>query len=180
MKRVVITGLGVISPVGNDVQTFWQNLLAGVCGIDFIREFPTDELPVKIAGLVKDFDPLTFGMDKGFARKQDRFTLYGVAAAAQAVADAGLAAEGESANIDPFRLGVYVGSGIGGFEIQYRETQKMIEDPSGQWISPMFIPSMISNIAAGHIAIKNNAKGPCINVVTACADCLVERHECAS
>ena len=82
MKRVVITGMGVISPIGNDVQTFWQNLLAGVCGIDYIREFPTDELPVKIAGLVKDFDPLAFGMDKGFARKQDRFTLYGVAAAA--------------------------------------------------------------------------------------------------
>ena len=88
MKRVVITGMGVISPIGNDVQTFWQNLLAGVCGIDFIREFPTDELPVRIAGLVKDFDPLAFGMDKGFVRKQDRFTLYGVAAPAQAVADA--------------------------------------------------------------------------------------------
>ena len=169
MKRVVITGMGVISPIGNDVQTFWQNLLAGVCGIDFIREFPTDELPVKIAGLVKDFDPLAFGMDKGFARKQDRFTLYGVAAAAQAVADAGLAAEGESANIDPFRLGVYVGSGIGGFETQYREAMKMAEDPSGHWVSPLLIPTMISNIAAGHIAIRTGAKGPCLDIVTACA-----------
>ena len=169
MKRVVITGMGVISPVGNDVQTFWQNLLAGVCGIDFIREFPTDELPVRIAGLVKDFDPLAFSMDKGFARKQDRFTLYGVAAAAQAVADAGLAAEGESANIDPFRLGVYVGSGIGGFETQYREAMKMAEDPSGHWVSPLLIPTMISNIAAGHIAIRTGAKGPCLDIVTACA-----------
>uniref|UniRef100_W0FS53 3-oxoacyl-[acyl-carrier-protein] synthase 2 n=1 Tax=uncultured bacterium Contigcl_1493 TaxID=1393647 RepID=W0FS53_9BACT len=169
MKRVVITGMGVISPVGNDVQTFWQNLLAGVCGIDFIREFPTDELPVKIAGLVKDFDPLAFGMDKGFVRKQDRFTLYGVAAAAQAVADAGLAAEGEGANIDPFRLGVYVGSGIGGFETQYREAMKMAEDPSGHWVSPLLIPTMISNIAAGHIAIRTGAKGPCLDIVTACA-----------
>ena len=169
MKRVVITGMGVISPIGNDVQTFWQNLLAGVCGIDFIREFPTDELPVRIAGLVKDFDPLAFGMDKGFARKQDRFTLYGVAAAAQAVADAGLAAEGESANIDPFRLGVYVGSGIGGFETQYREAMKMAEDPSGHWVSPLLIPTMISNIAAGHIAIRTGAKGPCLDIVTACA-----------
>ena len=169
MKRVVITGLGVISPVGNDVQTFWQNLLAGVCGIDYIREFPTDELPVKIAGLVKDFDPLAFGMDKGFVRKQDRFTLYGVAAAAQAVADAGLAAEGEGANIDPFRLGVYVGSGIGGFETQYREALKMAEDPSGHWVSPLLIPTMISNIAAGHIAIRTGAKGPCLDIVTACA-----------
>ena len=169
MKRVVITGMGVISPIGNDVQTFWQNLLAGVCGIDFIREFPTDELPVRIAGLVKDFDPLAFGMDKGFARKQDRFTLYGVAAAAQAVADAGLAAEGEGANIDPFRLGVYVGSGIGGFETQYREALKMAEDPSGHWVSPLLIPTMISNIAAGHIAIRTGAKGPCLDIVTACA-----------
>ena len=169
MKRVVITGLGVISPVGNDVQTFWNNLLAGVCGIDYIREFPTDELPVKIAGLVKDFDPLAFGMDKGFVRKQDRFTLYGVAAAAQAVADSGLAAEGESANIDPFRLGVYVGSGIGGFETQYREALKMAEDPSGHWVSPLLIPTMISNIAAGHIAIRTGAKGPCLDIVTACA-----------
>ncbi|MBR6183335.1 MAG: beta-ketoacyl-ACP synthase II [Bacteroidales bacterium] len=169
MKRVVITGMGVISPIGNDVQTFWQNLLAGVCGIDHIREFPTDELPVNIAGLVKDFDPLAFGMDKGFARKQDRFTLYGVAAAAQAVADAGLAAEGEGANIDPFRLGVYVGSGIGGFETQYREALKMAEDPSGHWVSPLLIPTMISNIAAGHIAIRTGAKGPCLDIVTACA-----------
>ncbi len=169
MKRVVITGMGVISPIGNDVQTFWQNLLAGVCGIDHIREFPTDELPVKIAGLVKDFDPLAFGMDKGFVRKQDRFTLYGVAAAAQAVADAGLAAEGEGANIDPFRLGVYVGSGIGGFETQYREALKMAEDPSGHWVSPLLIPTMISNIAAGHIAIRTGAKGPCLDIVTACA-----------
>ena len=169
MKRVVITGMGVISPIGNDVQTFWQNLLAGVCGIDYIREFPTDELPVKIAGLVKDFDPLAFGMDKGFVRKQDRFTLYGVAAAAQAVADSGLAAEGESVNIDPFRLGVYVGSGIGGFETQYREALKMAEDPSGHWVSPLLIPTMISNIAAGHIAIRTGAKGPCLDIVTACA-----------
>ena len=167
--RVVITGLGIISPIGNDVPTFWNNLKNGVCGIDYITEFDTSNLPVHIAGKIKDFDPLAFGMDKPFTRKQGMFTQYGVAAAWQAMQDAGLRSEGEDANIDPFRLGVYVGSGIGGFEIQYRETQKMIEDPSGQWISPMFIPSMISNIAAGHIAIKHNAKGPCINVVTACA-----------
>ena len=168
-RRVVITGMGVISPVGNDVDTFWKNLVAGVCGIGFIREFPTDDLPVKIAGMVRDFDPSAYGMDKGFARKQDRFTLYGVAAAWQAMHDAGLSAEGSEANIAPGRLGVYVGSGIGGFETQYREAAKMVEDPSGQWISPLFIPTMISNIAAGHIAIKNQAKGPCLDIVTACA-----------
>ena len=108
-------------------------------------------------------------MDKAFGRKQDRFTQYGVAAAYEAMNQAGLVSEGEGQNIDPFRLGVYVGSGIGGFEIQFRETVKMIEDPTGQWISPLFIPTMISNIAAGHIAIKHQAKGPCIDVVTACA-----------
>ena len=160
--------MGVISPVGNDVATFWNNLVAGVCGIDYIRAFPTDALPVKVAGLVKDFQPERY-MDKPFIRKQDLFTQYGVAASCQAMDDAGLVTEGEGANIDPFRLGVYVGSGIGGFETQYRETGKMIEDPSGRWISPLFIPTVISNIAAGHIAIRHQAKGPCLDIVTACA-----------
>ena len=168
-KRVVITGMGVISSVGNDIQTYWKNLKDGVCGIEVIDTFPTDNLPVKIAGKIKDFNPEEYGMDKPFVRKQDRFTQFGVAAAYQAMKDAGLVTEGEDANIDPFRLGVYVGSGIGGFEVQYRETAKMIEDPSGQWISPLFIPTMISNIAAGHIAIKHHAQGPCLDIVTACA-----------
>ena len=168
-RRVVVTGLGVVSPVGNDVSTFWKNLTAGVCGIDFIREFPTAQLPVKIAGTIKDFQPEQYGMDRGFIRKQDRFTLYGMAAAVQAMADSGLAAEGPGANIDPFRLGVYVGSGIGGLQTQVREITKMVEDPSGQWVSPLYIPTAISNIAAGHIAIRFQAKGPCLDIVTACA-----------
>ena len=168
-KRVVITGMGVISSVGNDVQTYWKNLKDGVCGIELIDTFPTDDLPVKIAGKIKDFNPEEYGMDKPFIRKQDRFTQYGMAAAYQAMNDSGLVTEGEGANIDPFRLGVYVGSGIGGFEVQFRETAKMIEDPTGQWISPLFIPTMISNIAAGHIAIKHHAQGPCLDIVTACA-----------
>lgn len=168
-KRVVVTGMGIISPIGNDVQTFWDNLVKGVCGIDYIDNFPTENLPVKIAGKVKDFKAEDYGMDKAFARKQDMFTLYGVAAAYQAMQASGLKTEGEDANIDPFRLGVYVGSGIGGFQTQYTETAKMIDDPSGRWISPLFIPTMISNIAAGHIAIKNHAQGPTIDVVTACA-----------
>lgn len=168
-KRVVITGMGVISPVGNDVNTFWSNLCNGVCGIDHIKSFPTDNLPVGIAGIIKDFKPEEYGMDKPFIRKQDLFTQYGVAAAYQAIKQSGLASQGEGQNIDPFRLGVYFGSGIGGFATQYREISKMIEDPSGQWISPLFIPTMISNIAAGHIAILNNAQGPCLDIVTACA-----------
>ena len=168
-KRVVITGLGVISPVGNDVPTFWNNLKDGVCGIESITDFPTDELPVKIGGRVKGFDPDLYGIDKPFMRKQDWFTIYGVAAAKQAMDDAGLHSEGEDRNIDPFRLGVYVGSGIGGFNVQIREIGKFLEDPSGQWISPLFVPTMIPNIAAGNIAIRHNATGPCIDVSTACA-----------
>lgn len=161
--------MGVVSPIGNDVNTFWNNLVNGVCGIDYIEDFPTDSLPVKIAGKIKNFHPEEYGMDKPFIRKQDLFTQFGMAAAYQAMQQAGLVTEGEGKNIDPFRLGVYVGSGIGGFEIQYRETAKMIDDPSGQWVSPLFIPTMISNIAAGHIATKHHAEGPCIDVVTACA-----------
>jgi 3-oxoacyl-[acyl-carrier-protein] synthase II len=167
--RVVVTGLGIISPIGNDVPTFWDNLKKGVCGIEKITEFDTSEFPAHVAAKIKDFDPLQYGMDKAFVRKQGMFTQYGVAAARQAMDDAGLKSEGEDANIDPFRLGVYVGSGIGGFDIIYREVEKMIEDPTGRWISPLFIPSMIGNIAAGHIAIKNMAQGPCLDIVTACA-----------
>ena len=168
-KRVVITGLGVISPVGNDVPTFWNNLKDGVCGIESITDFPTDNLPVKIGGRVKGFDPDLYGIDKPFMRKQDWFTIYGVAAARQAMDDSGLCSEGEGRNIDPFRLGVYVGSGIGGFNVQIREIGKFLEDPSGQWISPLFVPTMIPNIAAGNIAIRHKAPGPCIDVSTACA-----------
>ena len=166
-RRVVVTGTGVITPVGNDVKTYWENLLKGVCGIDFITSIPTDDLPVKIAGEVKDFNPADYGIEAPFARKQDKFTIYAVAAAWQAVRESGLDS-GEDGNIDPFRLGVYVGSGIGGFATQVRETEKLINE-GAKWVSPLFIPTMISNIAAGNIAIRNNACGPCLPVVTACA-----------
>lgn len=166
-RRVVVTGLGAVTPVGNDVDTFWKAILCGECGIDFIRSMPVEELPVKIAGEVKDFDPATYGMEPAFARKQDRFTLFAVAAAWQAMRQSGLSSA-EDGNIDPFRLGVYVGSGIGGFSTQMRETEKILKD-GPKWVSPLFIPTMISNIAAGNIAIRNNACGPCLPVVTACA-----------
>ena len=166
-KRVVITGMGIISSVGKDLDTYWNNLKNGVCGIDYVEEFK--DMPVTFAGKVKDFDPEQYGMDKPFVRKQDHFTQYAIAAAWQAMQQSGLCSEGEGANIDPYRLGVYVGSGIGGFEVQYRETQKMLEDPTGKWISPLFIATMISNIAAGHVAIKHHAEGPCLDIVTACA-----------
>lgn len=166
-RRVVVTGTGIISPVGNDVETYWKNLLDGVCGIDFIRSIPTDDLPVKIAGEVKDFVPADYGIEPPFARKQDRFTVFAVAAAKQAMDESGLISS-EEGNIDPFRLGVYVGSGIGGFTTQVRETEKILTE-GAKWVSPLFIPTMISNIAAGNIAIRNNACGPCLPVVTACA-----------
>lgn len=166
-KRVVVTGTGVITPVGNDVRTYWKNLLDGVCGIDFITSIPTDDLPVKIAGEVKDFNPADYGIEPPFARKQDKFTIYAVAAAVQAVGQSGINAA-EGGNIDPFRFGVYVGSGIGGFTTQVRETEKILKE-GPKWVSPLFIPTMISNIAAGNIAIRNNACGPCLPVVTACA-----------
>lgn len=164
-RRVVVTGTGVITPVGNDVETYWKNLLNGVCGIDFIKSIPTDDLPVKIAGEIKDFVPGDYGIEPPFARKQDKFTVYAVAAAWQAVRESGLIS---GDNIDPFRFGVYVGSGIGGFATQVRETEKIL-DEGPKWVSPLFIPTMIANIAAGNIAIRNNACGPCLPVVTACA-----------
>lgn len=162
-----MTGTGVISPVGNNTETFWKNLLDGFCGIDYIQSMPTDDLPVKIAGEVKDFNPSDYGIEPAISRKQDRFTLFALAASYQAMQESGLDA-GENGNIDPYRLGVYVGSGIGGFSTQVKETEKMLKD-GPKWVSPLFIPTMIANIASGTIAIRNKAYGPCLPVATACA-----------
>ncbi len=170
-KRVVVTGLGAVTPVGHNVETFWKNLLDGVCGIDFIRSFPTDDLPSKVAAEVKDFDPVALGLDLSFVRKQDRFTVFATIAAEQALRMSGLKAakEGEDGgNIDPFRLGVYMGSGVGGFFQQYNESVKMYT-VGAHMVSPTFITKMIANIAGGNIAIRNNACGPNLTVVAACA-----------
>jgi 3-oxoacyl-[acyl-carrier-protein] synthase II len=167
-RRVVVTGLGVVSPVGNDVQTYWDSLVSGKCGIDTIKAFPVDNLPAKVAGEVKDFNPADHGIEPAFARKQDRFTLFAVAAANQAMQQSGLKASDEDGNIAPERLGVYFGSGIGGFSTQMRETEKLLNE-GPKWVSPLFIPTMISNIAAGNLAIRHNARGACVPVVTACA-----------
>lgn len=160
-RRVVITGVGVITPVGNNKEVFWNNLINGVCGIDTITSFSTDDLPVKVAGQIKDFSPEEYGISKASARKSDRYSTYALAAANQAMKDSGL-------EMEPERLGVYIGSGIGGMETFVNETKKLITD-GPQWISPLFIPMMISNIAAGNVAIAHNAQGPCLPVVTACA-----------
>ena len=162
-----MTGLGIVSPLGNDVKTYWDGLISGKCGIDVIKSFPIDDLPSKVAGEVKDFNPAEYGIEPSFARKQDRFTLFAVAAAAQAMQQSGLNSA-EEGNISPERLGVYFGSGIGGFTTQVRETEKILND-GPKWVSPLFIPTMISNIAAGNIAIRHNARGACVPVVTACA-----------
>ena len=167
VRRVAVTGTGVISPIGNDTGSFWKNLIDGVCGIDYIQSMPTDGLQSKIAGEVRNFNPSDYEIETSFARKQDRFTLFAVAAAWQAMKESGLDA-GEDGNIDPYRLGVYVGSGIGGFSTQVKETEKILKD-GPKWVSPLFIPTMIANIASGNIAIRNKAFGPCLPVVTACA-----------
>lgn len=168
-KRVVITGMGVVSCIGNDVKTFWENLKKGTCGIDFITEFPTEQLEVKIGGKIKDFDPETYGISKPFLRKQDQFSIYAMAAAVQAMEDSALSTGDKNGNISPERLATYMSSGMGGFQSIYKECVKMSEDDSGQWISPNFIPTMIPNAAAGQIAIHFNAQGPCICITAACS-----------
>ena len=161
-RRVVVTGMGVVSPVGNDLNTTWNNLINGVCGIAPITSFDTSDLPVKIAAELKDFDPIAAGVDKAFAKRNDRFAIYAMAAAAQAMQG------NEDMQMDPDRLGVYIGSGIGGFDTILREITKMnAEGP--RWVSPLMIPTMIGNMASGSVAIKYNAQGPCVPIVTACA-----------
>lgn len=163
--RVVITGLGVISPVGNTVEEFWNNLTAGVCGIDLIKGFEDYDLPVKVAGQVKNFDPAANGLDSANVRRSDVYCQYAMAAAYQAMMDSGLVS-GE--NVAPERLGTYIGSGIGGLQTFVTETGKLLNEGVHR-ISPLFIPMMIANIASGNVAIKFNAQGVCLPVVTACA-----------
>ena len=162
MRRVVVTGLGAVTPVGNDVESMWTALKNGESGIDYITKFDTDDLKVKIAGEVKNFDP-TLYIEKKELRKTELFTQYAIAAATQAVKDSGI-----ENNIEPERLGVYVGAGIGGIGTFVENTLGM-DKGGARKVSPFFIPMMIGNIAAGTIAIRFNAKGVCLPVVTACA-----------
>ena len=165
MKRVVITGMGVISPVGNDVNTFWENLKAGKCGITRLEGFEEYNLPIHVAGRVKDFDPLKSGLTAAEKRRNDIYSQYALAAAAQTMADSGLVAD---ENITRERFGVYIGSGIGGIQTFVTQT-KILFDEGADRISPLFIPMMIPNIAGGNIAIKYDAQGPCLTHVSACA-----------
>lgn len=162
MRRVVITGVGAITPVGCDVPSFWNSLKEGKNGIDFITKFDTTDYKAKLAAEVKDFDP-TLYMEKAEVRRTDRFVQFAIAAATQAVNDSCIMDK-----IEPERFGVYFGSGIGGFETFVTEHNSLINRGASR-VSPLFIPKMIANIGAGNIAIKFNAKGPCISVSTACA-----------
>lgn len=163
MNRVVITGIGVISPVGNDAATFYDSLTKGVCGIGPITRFDTEGYKAKLAAEVKGFDPEAVGIDRAQAKRTDLFAQYAMAAAMQAVADSGI--EG---SVAPERLGVYVGAGIGGMQTFVQETEKLLNRGPSR-VSPFFVPMMIGNMAAGNIAIRFNAQGPCLPVVTACA-----------
>ncbi len=163
MKRVVVTGVGAVTPIGNDAKTFWQNIKNGVCGIDKVTAFDTTDFKTKIAGEIKDLDVTQF-IDKREARKMDRFTQFALIAASEAVADSGLDMEKE----DPWRVGCITGSGIGGI-LTFEEQHKNYLDRGPGRVSPFFIPMMIGNMAPCQIAIKFNAKGVNENVVTACA-----------
>lgn len=161
-KRVVVTGMGVVSPIGNDVKSFWDGLVSGKNGIDKITRFDSSEFKATLAAEVKDFDASEY-MEKSEARKLDRFSQFALAAAAQAVSESGI-----TDSVKPERFGVYFGSGIGGFDTMVAEHSNLITKGPKR-VSPMMIPKMISNIAAGNIAIKYGAKGPCISISTACA-----------
>ena len=163
MNRVAVTGMGIISPLGNDINSFWQALTRGECGIGPITRFDTTGFKVHIAAEVKGFDPVQFGMEAGDARRMDLFTQYAMAAAHQAMAQSGL--EGRVA---PERLGVNISSGIGGIETMYKESEKLLTRGPGR-VSPLCIPTMIGNMAAGNVAIRYKAEGECVPVITACA-----------
>ena len=161
--RVAITGMGVITPIGNDIAAFRDSLYAGRCGIGPITRFDTADYKCKVAAEVRDFDVTNYGMEKGDVRRMDLYSQYAMAAAWQAVTQSGIIG-----TVEPEELGVYVGSGIGGFHTSFTEAEKLIKRGPSR-VSPLYIPMMIANIATGNIAIKFNAQGPSLPVVTACA-----------
>lgn len=169
MKRVVITGVGAVTPLGLNVADTWNALTNGVCGIDFIKNIPTDNLPVKIAAEVRNFDVMNWGIEKSMTRHSDRFAQFALAAATEAMKDSGLEVGADSINgIDPARLGTYIGSGVGGILTFSKEHTELLEGGTRR-ISPFFIPMMIGNMASANVAITLHAEGPNLPVVTACA-----------
>lgn len=162
-RRCVITGLGVVTPLGNTVEEYWNGLKNGVCGIDYIKKFDTTDYKVKIAAEIKDFDPEQY-MTKKDVKRNDLFAIYALAAGMQAFEDSKLDMEKEDAD----RIGVIVGSGVGGL-MTMEEQVKRLTDKGPSRVSPLFITMTIGNMAAGNIAIRVGAKGVCEDIVTACA-----------
>ena len=162
MKRVVVTGLGAVTPVGNDLASTWESLCAGRHGIARITHFDPSEFKSTLAAEVKGFDPLQY-LDRSTARRMDSSTTFGVAAATQAMADAGL--EGK---VDPERLGVYFSAGIGGINVTVTEHDKLKAKGPGR-VSPYAITMMMPNAPSGEISIRFNAQGPSFGIVSACA-----------
>lgn len=162
-RRVVITGMGAITPIGNSVEEFWNGIKEGKTGFGPITYFDTADYRCKLAAEVKDFDPAQY-MDKKSARRMEQFCQFAVAAAGQAITDAGLNMEQE----DPYMVGSSVGSGIGSLQAMEREYDRLKEKGPGR-VGPMLVPLMISNMAAGNVSIAYGLKGKSLNVVTACA-----------
>lgn len=162
-RRVVITGMGAVTPIGNTVEEYWEGLKSGRCGIDFIKKFDTSEFKVKIAGEIKDFDPELY-MTKKDVKRNDLFAVYALAAGVQAFEDSGLDME----KTDADRVGVIVGSGVGGLMTMEEQVRRLDEKGPAR-VSPMFITMTIGNMASGIIAIRVGAKGVCEDIVTACS-----------
>ncbi len=162
MNRVVVTGMGAVTPIGNDVESFWQGLVSGKCGIGPVTKFDTAEFKVKVAAEVKDFDPSRY-MEKAELRKYDVFCQYALAAAAQAVEASRI-----QGSLPSEKIGVYFGSGIGGIGT-FEEQQKLMLEKGPRRVSPFFIPALIINMAGGLIAIKYDFQGAAVSSVTACA-----------
>ena len=161
--RVVVTGMGAITPIGNSVEAFWTAVKSNTVGIAPITHFDTADFKCKLAAEVKDFDPKQY-MDPKTARRMETFCQFAVAAAKEALETSGIDMEKE----DPFRVGVSVGSGIGSLQALERNEKRLLEKGPGR-VEPLLVPLMISNMAAGNVSIQFGLKGKCINVVTACA-----------
>lgn len=164
MRRVVITGMGAVTPVGNSIDEMWANIKAGKHGFGLIESFDTTDFDVKVAAEVKNFDSTEFGITKKDARRMDRYTQFALAAAVRAVEDAGTKFE----DLDPYRVGVIIGSGIGGFHTIVNEHEKYLQKGPDR-VSVFFVPMMISNMAAGTVAMQFGFKGANYSTVSACA-----------
>src|SRR5215213_8284932 len=165
-RRVVVTGLGMVTPVGNDVATTWRSLVEGKSGAAPITRFDAAKFPVRFACELKGFDPLQY-MDRKEAKRADMYTQYAMAGAVQAMRDAGFT-EGENGGYDPDRTGVILGSGIGGLK-SFEEQHDVYRERGPSKISPFFIPMFIADIAAGVVSMRFNARGPNYATVSACA-----------